>query len=164
VRDGNPWEEFMTKDSPQNWMRVGVLSAAAVLSLEIAYIVLQTDPAGDIRIYDATMILMILSIVAFDTAYLEWKQGVTFPADAGLFLIGIAGMILSLQFEGVIGNAFFPRTSISLFLLTDAFMIMYAGLLLPLLGHGMEEQKRKKLRSLPNNDAALEEPSTLSPD
>lgn len=132
------------KRSLQIWLLLGTLSVVAGLSVEIVYAVLQTDPAVlDLRIVNTVMFLMYFSAIMLDSAFVEWKQKVNIAAAVGVFLIGNVGISLLFKFHNTLVDTFFPRTSISGFLMMDFGAIVLAGLLLPIFGRGLKWERSR---------------------
>lgn len=114
---------------------VGISTVVMADTLQGLHIVFQTDPgATDPTIIPVSMILLLAGGFMFNAAYVDWKKKVNPATAVGIFLIGSVGFVLSLQFHNAIVAAFFPRTYVSAFLMTNSIAIALAGALLPVFG------------------------------
>jgi len=122
---------------------MGMFAALTSETVQVAYIVFQTEPTTDPTIVNLSMVLMIIAASWFDIAYLEWKRKVNDAAAVGLFLIGSVGCALSFQFSNALVNAFFPRTYIRVLLFTNSLAVAVAGAYLPVIYRGMKRHESR---------------------
>jgi hypothetical protein len=102
-----------------------------VLIIEIFCIYFQTDPGVNYTgIIDVLIVLGITGAVLFAIAVLEWKQEVNSVLMLILIVIGLVGIGTSVSFHNALVDAFFPRTSISVFLNINFMVIGMVGVFL----------------------------------
>jgi len=109
----------------------GILVTVTVLIIEIFSIYFQTDPGGNYTgIINVLMILAITGAVLFALAIWEWKQEVNNILVLILIVIGLVGFGASARFHNALVDAFFPRTSISAFLVINFIEVAMVGVFL----------------------------------
>ena len=113
------------------WTVSGILVTVTALIIEIFSIYFQTDPGvnytGIIRVL---IILGITGAVLFAGAIWEWKQEVNSILVLILVVIGLVGFVGSVRFHNALVDAFFPRTSISAFLMLNFMAVAMVGVFL----------------------------------
>jgi hypothetical protein len=109
----------------------GILVTATVFIIEIFSIYFQTDPGADyLGIIYVLMVLGIAGAGLFAVAIWEWKQEVSNILVLILVVIGLVGFGASVSFHNALVDAFFPRTSISAFLVINFVEIAMVGIVL----------------------------------
>jgi fatty acid desaturase len=109
----------------------GILVTVAALIIEIFSIYFQTDPGVNYTgIIDVLIVLGITGAVLFAGAFWEWKQEVNDFLVLILIVIGLVGFSTSARFHNALVDAFFPRTSISVFLGINFMAIAMVGVFL----------------------------------
>ena len=109
----------------------GILVTITVLIIEILSIYFQTDPGVNYTgIISVLIVLGITGAVLFAIAVLEWKRDVNNNLMLILIVIGLVGVRTSISFHNALVDAFFPRTSISAFLIINFMMIGMVGVFL----------------------------------
>ena len=102
-----------------------------MLIIEIFSIYFQTDPGVNYTgIINVLIILGITGAVLFAGAIWEWKQEVNSILVLILVVIGLVGFVGSARFHNALVDAFFPRTSISVFLGINFIEVAMVGVFL----------------------------------
>ena len=119
------------KKSVRIWTVRGILVTITVLIIEILSIYFQTDPGVTYTgIINVLIVLGITGAVLFAIAVSEWKRDINDILILILIVIGLVGVSTSISFHNALVDAFFPRTSISVFLSINFMMIGMVGVFL----------------------------------
>ena len=119
------------KKSVRIWTVSGILVTITVLIIEILSIYFQTDPGANYTgIISVLIVLGITGAVLFAIAVVEWKRDVNNILMLILIVIGFVGAGTSISYHNALVDAFFPRTSISVFLSINFMMIGMVGVFL----------------------------------
>lgn len=119
------------KKSVRIWTVSAILVTVTALIIEICSIYFQTDPGVSYReIISILIVVLITGAVLFAIAIWEWKQEVNSILVLILVVIGLVGFGASVSFHNALVDAFFPRTSISVFLGINFMAIAMVGVFL----------------------------------
>ena len=109
----------------------GIPVTVTALIIEIFCIYFQTDPGANYTgIINVLIVVLITGAVLFAIAIWEWKQEVNSILVLLLVVIGLVGFVASARFHNALVDAFFPRTSISVFLGINFVEIAMVGVFL----------------------------------
>jgi len=127
----NPWEGSILERSVRNWTPSGILVTVTALIIEIMSIYFQTNPGVNYTgIINGLIVLLITGGVIIAGAIWEWKQEVNSIHVIILIVIGLVGFGVSVSFHNALMDAFFPRTSISVFLGINFIAVAMVGFFL----------------------------------